>query len=85
VICTESLRSAKVDPGNVMIWDETGGGTRTTTLTVLPKAQGLYHKASIESGPTRYHDPKRRMQIRQRSLPQERLVWREIPAVFQLP
>jgi para-nitrobenzyl esterase len=40
------------DPGNVMIWGESGGGAKTATLTALPKAQGLYHRASIESGPT---------------------------------
>lgn len=40
------------DPGNVMIWGESGGGAKTTTLTAMPAAQGLYHKASVESGPT---------------------------------
>jgi para-nitrobenzyl esterase len=40
------------DPGNVMIWGESGGGAKTATLTALPQAQGLYHKASVESGPT---------------------------------
>lgn len=38
------------DPGNVMIWGESGGGAKTTTLTALPKAHGLFHKASVESG-----------------------------------
>ncbi len=40
------------DPENVMIWGESGGGMKTATLTALPRAQGLYHKASVESGPT---------------------------------
>ncbi|HEY3441595.1 MAG TPA: carboxylesterase family protein [Paludibaculum sp.] len=40
------------DPDNVMIWGESGGGAKTTTLTAMPSAQGLYHKASVESGPT---------------------------------
>ena len=40
------------DPSKVMIWGESGGGAKTATLTALPKAQGLYHRASIESGPT---------------------------------
>ncbi len=40
------------DPGNVMIWGESGGGAKTTTLTALPRAKGLFHKASIESGAT---------------------------------
>jgi para-nitrobenzyl esterase len=39
------------DPGNVMIWGESGGGAKTSTLLAMPSAKGLYHKASIESGP----------------------------------
>jgi len=38
------------DPGSVMIWGESGGGAKTSALTAMPAAQGLYHKASIESG-----------------------------------
>jgi para-nitrobenzyl esterase len=38
------------DPGKVMIWGESGGGAKTTTLTAMTRAQGLYHRASIESG-----------------------------------
>jgi len=39
------------DPGNVMIWGESGGGAKTATLTAMPAAQGVYHKASVESAP----------------------------------
>jgi len=38
------------DPGKVMIWGESGGGAKTTTLTAMPRAQGLYQRASVESG-----------------------------------
>ena len=38
------------DPDNVMIWGESGGGAKTSALTAVPDARGLYHKASIESG-----------------------------------
>lgn len=38
------------DPGTIMIWGESGGGAKTSALTAMPAAQGLYHKASIESG-----------------------------------
>jgi para-nitrobenzyl esterase len=38
------------DPDTVMIWGESGGGAKTSALTAMPSAQGLYHKASIESG-----------------------------------
>jgi para-nitrobenzyl esterase len=39
------------DPGNVMIWGESGGGAKVSTLLAMPGARGLFHKASIESGP----------------------------------
>jgi para-nitrobenzyl esterase len=39
------------DPDNVLIWGESGGGMKTGTLTAMPSAQGLFHKASCESGP----------------------------------
>jgi para-nitrobenzyl esterase len=39
------------DPGNVMIWGESGGGNKVSTLLAMPTAHGLFHKASIESGP----------------------------------
>jgi para-nitrobenzyl esterase len=40
------------DPNNIMIWGESGGGAKTSTLVALPTAQGNFHKASIESGAT---------------------------------
>jgi para-nitrobenzyl esterase len=40
------------DPGNVMIFGESGGASKTATLTALPSAQGMYHKASMESLPS---------------------------------
>lgn len=38
------------DPGNVMVFGESGGGQKTCTLLSMPKAQGLFHRAGIESG-----------------------------------
>lgn len=46
------------NPGNVMIWGESGGGAKTATLTAMPQAKGLFHRASIESGPTLRLTPK---------------------------
>jgi para-nitrobenzyl esterase len=40
------------DPDNIMIWGESGGGAKTSTLVALPAARGNFHKASIESGAT---------------------------------
>jgi para-nitrobenzyl esterase len=39
------------DPGNVMIFGESGGGAKTSCLYAMPAAAPYFHKASIESGP----------------------------------
>lgn len=39
------------DPGNVMIFGESGGGAKTSCLYAMPSAAGYFHKAGIESGP----------------------------------
>ncbi len=38
------------DPGNVTIFGESGGGGKVQTLLAMPAAQGLFHKAIIQSG-----------------------------------
>jgi para-nitrobenzyl esterase len=38
------------DPGNVTLWGESAGGASVNALLVCPAAQGLFHKAIIESG-----------------------------------
>ena len=38
------------DPGNVTIYGQSGGGGKVTTLMQMPCADGLYHRAIIESG-----------------------------------
>lgn len=38
------------DPANIMIFGESGGGYKTSTLTAMPGAHGLFQKASVESG-----------------------------------
>jgi para-nitrobenzyl esterase len=40
------------DPGNVTIFGESGGGAKTCILMAMPAAQGLYHKAIVQSGPS---------------------------------
>jgi para-nitrobenzyl esterase len=40
------------DPGNVTIFGQSGGGGKVSTLLAMPAAQGLFHKAIIESGST---------------------------------
>ncbi|PKB79229.1 MAG: hypothetical protein BZY88_14250 [SAR202 cluster bacterium Io17-Chloro-G9] len=39
------------DPGNVMIFGESGGGGKVSCLLGMPAANGLFHSAVIESGP----------------------------------
>jgi len=38
------------DPDNVTIMGQSGGGAKVTTLTAMPKAKGLFHKAVVLSG-----------------------------------
>jgi para-nitrobenzyl esterase len=38
------------DPHNVMIYGESGGGAKVSTLLAMPAAQGLFHRAAIQSG-----------------------------------
>ena len=38
------------DPGNVMIFGESGGGAKVSTLLSMPRAKGLFHRAIIQSG-----------------------------------
>lgn len=39
------------DPDNVTIFGQSGGGQKVSLLMAMPAAQGLYHKAIIQSGP----------------------------------
>ena len=38
------------DPGRVMIWGQSGGGAKTSTILGTPSAKGLFHRAAIQSG-----------------------------------
>jgi para-nitrobenzyl esterase len=38
------------DPGNVTIMGQSGGGSKVTCLTAMPKAKGLFHRAVVLSG-----------------------------------
>lgn len=38
------------DPDNVTIFGESGGGFKVSTLMAMPEAEGLFHKAIIQSG-----------------------------------
>jgi para-nitrobenzyl esterase len=38
------------DPSNVTIFGQSGGGAKVCTLLAMPAAQGLFHRAIVESG-----------------------------------
>ena len=38
------------DPGNVMIFGESGGGAKVCSLLTMPAARDLFHRAAIQSG-----------------------------------
>jgi para-nitrobenzyl esterase len=38
------------DPNSVMIYGQSGGGSKVTTLLGMPSAEGLIHRASAQSG-----------------------------------
>jgi para-nitrobenzyl esterase len=40
------------DPNTVMIFGQSGGGRKVSTLLTMPSAKGLFHRAVIESGAT---------------------------------
>jgi para-nitrobenzyl esterase len=40
------------DPDTVMIFGQSGGGRKVSTLLTMPSAKGLFHRAVIESGAT---------------------------------
>ena len=35
------------DPGNVMIFGQSGGGQKVSCLMTMPSAQGLFHRAAV--------------------------------------
>ena len=46
----ENIAAFGGDPDNVTIYGQSGGGGKVTTLMQMPSADGLYHRAVIESG-----------------------------------
>jgi para-nitrobenzyl esterase len=46
----ENIAQFGGDPKNVLIFGESGGGTKTLSVLTSPLSKGLFHKAIIESG-----------------------------------
>ena len=46
----ENIANFGGDPDRVMIYGQSGGGSKVTTLMGMPSATGLFHRASVQSG-----------------------------------
>jgi para-nitrobenzyl esterase len=46
----ENIDNFGGDPDRVMIYGQSGGGSKVTTLMGMPSAAGLFHRASVQSG-----------------------------------
>jgi len=78
------------DPHNVMIFGQSGGGAKTTTVLATPAAKGLFHRAAVQSGSSLRLTPRDRatrnaeMLLKQLGLSKERipdlqkLAWQQI-------
>jgi para-nitrobenzyl esterase len=74
------------DPGNVMIFGESGGGRKVSTLLAMPAAKGLFHRAAIQSGPGMHLQPRTRsVEITLELLKELGLSMVEVPKLHELP
>src|SRR5258707_1247784 len=48
----ENISNFGGDPGKVMIFGQSGGGAKTSTILATPSAKGLFHRAAVQSGST---------------------------------
>lgn len=46
----ENVESFGGDPSRVLVFGQSGGGLKTSTLMAMPSAQGLFHRAGVMSG-----------------------------------
>jgi para-nitrobenzyl esterase len=46
----ENISNFGGDPDKVMIYGQSGGGSKVTCLMGMPSARGLFHRASVQSG-----------------------------------
>jgi para-nitrobenzyl esterase len=48
----DNIESFGGDPGRVMIFGQSGGGSKTSVMLSNPAARGLFHRAAVQSGST---------------------------------
>src|SRR5258707_4529242 len=46
----DNIESFGGNPGNVMIFGQSGGGAKTSAMLATPAARGLFHRAAVQSG-----------------------------------
>jgi len=59
------------DPDNVTIWGESAGATAVALLLVVPRAEGLFHKAIMNSPWSMYYPISRLREAREHALPRK--------------
>jgi para-nitrobenzyl esterase len=48
----DNIANVGGDPGNVLIYGQSGGGGKVSHLMTMPAAKGLFHRAVVQSGST---------------------------------
>lgn len=74
------------DPGIVTLFGQSGGGFKISVLLAMPEAQGLFHKAIIQSGARlRVHTRESASELAARTLHRLGLAAADLPALQQVP
>ncbi len=74
------------DPGNVMIFGQSGGGGKVSALLAAPSAKGLFHKAAVQSGLiTSFGDQKTAREVAAELLAQLKIQASQVDEIQKLP
>jgi para-nitrobenzyl esterase len=74
------------DPKRVMVFGPSGGGMKTTFIAASPRAQGLIHRAAVQSGPAlRFMERDHASQVTERFLHELNIKRNELGKLRELP